>query len=48
MATRYIGLRGDILAEVRIADVQVIEWEVKPRKNVESDMDEPLVWAARE
>ena len=48
VATRYVGLPEDILMEIRTAGFQVLEWNIKPRTNAESDMDELQVWAARD
>jgi ubiquinone/menaquinone biosynthesis C-methylase UbiE len=48
VATRYVGLPEDILTEIRTAGFQVLEWKIKPRTDAESDMDELLVWAARD
>lgn len=48
VATRYIGLPKDILDEVRTAGFRVLEWGVKPRGDGEVEMDELLLWAAKE
>ena len=48
VATRYLGLAQDILNEIRTAGFRVLEWRVKPRTDAEGEMDELLVWAARD
>ncbi len=48
VATRYVGLPEDILAEIQSAGFQVLEWNIKPRTNADNDMDELEVWAARD
>ena len=45
VATRYIGLPEDILSEIEASGFQVLASKVRPRRDVERDMDELQVWA---
>ncbi len=45
VATRYIGLPEDILSEIEASGFQLLASKVRPRRDVESDMDELQVWA---
>ena len=46
VACRYIGLPEDILDEVRAADLDILHWEVRPRKD-ERDVDTLLIDATK-